>query len=78
MNHLNLEVIKGAYKNDREAIKFGERLRFDQVKWLIEQVEKYRNTLTYYASESTYQLDKWGSPIERDSGDLARKVLDLK
>lgn len=40
MTHLNLDVIKGAFENDLDKIKFGERLRFDQVKWLIKQAEK--------------------------------------
>ena len=39
MNHLNLEVIKKALENDRKNLNFGEYLRFDQVEWLIKQVE---------------------------------------
>lgn len=40
MNHLNLEVIRNAYENDKGKLNFGERLRFDQVEWLIAQAEK--------------------------------------
>jgi hypothetical protein len=40
VNHLNLDTIKNAFEHDINKISFGERLRFDQVKWLIEQAEK--------------------------------------
>ena len=39
-------------------------------------LESYRNALKFYANEETYQFDKWGTPIERDSGEMARKALE--
>ena len=42
MNHLNLEVMKQSIENDLKNNNFGERLRFDQVRMLIEQAEKVK------------------------------------
>jgi hypothetical protein len=68
MEHLNLEVIQQAVENDRKNFNFGERLRYDQVYWLIEQtkkVKKYEKALKDVIeqpnpkNDNEFKMAKW-------------------
>jgi hypothetical protein len=73
-----LNDIKGgliALNEDGNEKEMHRYIDAEDIVELVELVEIYRKALIFYATESTYLFDKWGSPIERDCGEMARKTL---
>lgn len=51
-------------------------LDLSQLRALVAEVRRLYACLEFYAAKDTYLMDKWGSPIERDSGSQARSALE--
>ncbi|MFB1100860.1 hypothetical protein [Terribacillus sp. JSM ZJ617] len=77
LNEIRASLV--AYQEDGSHNKYlGRYVDAEEIIEIVDLLNVYRNALIFYAAEGTYCFDKWGSPIQRDSGNYARKALSLE